>query len=137
MKAFVIDTNCLLQIIPLRSSYRPIWDAFRNGLFYICVTNEIISEYMEILGRYTTQYVAENIVNAILRSPFCKRFSPQFHFELIKQDPDDNKFVDCAIIANANYIVSEDAHFKVLSTIEFPHVNVINLDFLLEILPTL
>ena len=47
---------------------------------------------------------------------------------MITQDSDDNKFVDCAIIANADYIVSEDAHFKVLETILFPKMNVITLD---------
>ena len=49
-----------------------------------------------------------------------------------EQDPDDNKFVDFAIIANADYIVSEDAHFRVLEDIPFPRVNVILLDEFLE-----
>jgi len=56
---------------------------------------------------------------------FC---DPHFHFELIVQDPDDNKFVDCAIVASADYIVSEDNHFNVLKDVAFPKVNVITLD---------
>ena len=47
---------------------------------------------------------------------------------LIEEDPDDNKFVDCAIVAGADYIVSEDAHFRVLEKIPFPKVNVILLN---------
>ena len=47
---------------------------------------------------------------------------------MIADDPDDNKFVDCAIIANADFIVSEDSHFNVLKTISFPSVRVIRLD---------
>ncbi len=43
-------------------------------------------------------------------------------------DPDDNKFVDCAIIANADYIVSDDSHFKVLKDIPFPVVRVLSLE---------
>lgn len=127
MHYVVVDTNCLLQMISLHSPYRPAWNAFREGRYIICVSNEIISEYMEILGQQTTPFIAENIVNAILRSPFCQRFDPQYRFGLIKQDPDDNKFVDCAIIANADYIVSNDKHFKVLKTIPFPHVHVVKL----------
>ena len=50
-----------------------------------------------------------------------------FHFHLIEQDKDDNKFVDCAIAANAQFIVSEDSHFKHLKNIPFPTVNVIRL----------
>lgn len=41
---------------------------------------------------------------------------------------DNNKFVDCAIIAGADYIVSEDSHFHVLEHIPFPTVKVIRLD---------
>ena len=43
---------------------------------------------------------------------------------LIQSDSDDNKFVDCCITANAQYIVSNDRHFDILKHIEFPHVNV-------------
>lgn len=69
-----------------------------------------------------------------MRSPYTRFFEPHFHFRLIEQDPDDNKFVDCAIIAGADYIVSEDAHFRVLKTISFPTVCVIRLEqFLAEI----
>ena len=56
-----------------------------------------------------------------------------YHFNLIS-DRDDNKFVDCAIKANAKYIVSEDHHFNELKSIPFPHVEVIGLkQFLKEL----
>ena len=50
------------------------------------------------------------------------------HINLIQADKDDNKFVDCAIVAGAEYIVSEDAHFRVLDTIPFPSVSVKRLE---------
>lgn len=57
-----------------------------------------------------------------------------YHFNLITADPDDNKFVDCAIQANAHYIVTNDHHYDVLRHIEFPKVGLIKLmDFLLMI----
>lgn len=128
MRYVVVDTNCLLRMIPLRSKYRPAWDAFLDGKYILCVSNEIVSEYMEILSVKVSSTFAENIIGAILRSPFVRRFDPKFHFKLIEADPDDNKFVDCAIIANADFIVSEDSHFRVLKTISFPKVNVLTLD---------
>lgn len=128
MRFVVVDTNCLLCMIPMRSKYRPAWESFLDGKYILCVSNEIVSEYMEILTAKVSTSFAENIVGAILRSPFVRRFDPQFHFNLIESDPDDNKFVDCAIIANADFIVSEDSHFRVLKTIPFPKVNVLTLD---------
>ena len=124
----VIDTNCLVQVISVCSRYRRIWQAFREGRYVLCVSGEILNEYQEILERVANAIVAQNIVNAILHSPFTKFFAPHFHFRMIEQDPDDNKFVDCAIIAGADYIVSEDSHFRILKSIPFPKVNVISLD---------
>jgi len=53
---------------------------------------------------------------------------------LIDKDPDDNKFIDCAISGNVDYIVSNDKHFNVLSNIKFPSIEVVTADqFLLEL----
>lgn len=45
----------------------------------------------------------------------------------IRKDPDDNKFVDCAFAANAAFIVSNDHHFDVLESIDFPKILVLRL----------
>ena len=37
-------------------------------------------------------------------------------------DKDDNKFVDCAVSCNADYLVTNDRHFDILASIEFPKV---------------
>ena len=65
----------------------------------------------------------------VIRSPYTRKLDPHYRFGFIEQDPDDNKFVDCAIIANADYIVSGDSHFRVLEDIPFPRVGVISLFF--------
>lgn len=124
----VLDTNCLVQMLSVHSPARPAWDAYRQGRYTLCVSDEILNEYQEILERVTNAAVALNVVNAIARSPYTRHYTPHFRFGLIEQDPDDNKFVDCAIIAGADYIVSEDAHFRALRRIPFPTVNVIGLD---------
>lgn len=134
MRNVVVDTNCLLRMIPLHSRFRPVWEAFLAEKFIMCVSNDIIYEYMEILSRKVSETFAVNIVSAILKSNNVRLFAPQYHFNLITQDPDDNKFVDCAIIANADFLVSNDSHFKVLSNIKFPRVNVISLEHFSETL---
>ena len=62
MHPVVIDTNCLLQIISRNSPYRPIWDAFLAGKYELCVSNDILEEYQEILEQQITPTVAENLV---------------------------------------------------------------------------
>lgn len=128
MNPVVIDTNCLLQIIARKSPYRPIWDAFLQGKFQLCVSNEILNEYQEILEEQITPTVAENIVLLILNQPNVLFVDPYFRMNLITQDPDDNKFVDCAFAAGADYLVSEDSHFDILRNIPFPQLNLVTLD---------
>lgn len=128
MNPVVIDTNCLLQIIARKSPYRPIWDAFLAGRFDLCVSNEILDEYQEILEEQITPTVAENIVLLILNQRNVQLIDPHFRMGLITADPDDNKFVDCAFAAGADYLVSEDSHFNILRTTPFPQLRLVTLD---------
>ncbi len=93
----------------------------------MCVSNEILFEYREVLERKTNTEIAENVINFIAVNPFTEKTEIYFNFGLISQDADDNKFVDCAISANAVCLVSNDAHFQVLKTIKFPQVNILTL----------
>lgn len=128
MRPVVIDTNCLLQIISRKSPYRPIWDAFLSGRYQLCVSNEILDEYQEVMEQQITPTVAENVVLLILNKKNTLFVDPHFRLGLITADPDDNKFVDCAFAAGADYLVSEDSHFEVLRTTPFPQLNLVTLD---------
>ena len=128
MHPVVIDTNCLLQIISRNSPYRPIWDAFLVGKFDLCVSNDILEEYQEILEQQITPTVAENLVLLILNKQNVKLVDPHFRMGVITADPDDNKFVDCALAANADYLVSEDSQFYIFRSLAFPHLNLVTLD---------
>ena len=134
MNPVVIDTNCLLQIIARKSPYRPIWDAFLAGRYDLCVSNEILDEYQEILGQQITPTIAENVVLLILNQKNVQLVDPHFRMGLITADPDDNKFVDCAFASGADYLVSENSHFNVLRSIPFPQLNLVTLDEFLRVL---
>ena len=123
----VLDTNCLIAILSRKGNYFPVWQDLHQGKYILCVSNDILEEYEEILSQKTNPIIASNVIQVIINSPFVEFVNTYFHFHLIEQDKDDNKFVDCAIAANAQYIVSEDAHFKHLKHIPFPTVNVIRL----------
>jgi uncharacterized protein len=133
----VIDTNILLVSVSDRSPYHLIFKSFVERKYSLCVTTEILDEYAEILSTYSSQFLTNNTLEVIenaVNSVFITRY---FTFDLIKVDPDDNKFVDCAIASNSEFIVTNDAHFKVLKDIPFPKVNVISIDDFMEILKNL
>ena len=118
----VLDTNCLLRTVSQRSEYYTVWKDFILGKYVLCVTTEILEEYEEIISSHMSPLAAQIVIETILRANNVKRVDAHFRFGLITADVDDNKFVDCAIAANAKFIVSDDSHFKVLQTIPFPKV---------------
>ena len=127
----VLDTNSLIQSISPKSTYHEVWQSVLTGRSTLCVSNEILEEYAEILNRLAGKKTADLVLNSIIECKNVVFLTPYYHFNLISADPDDNKFVDCAIQANARYIVTNDHHYDVLRQIEFPKVGIIKLiDFL-------
>jgi len=127
MKRIVLDTNCLIASLSRTSRSYSVWQGLHEGKFILCVSNEILTEYQEMIGRKTTPAIAENVIQYLTNSDFVEFITPYYRFGLIKADSDDNKFVDCAIAANATYIVSDDKHFKPLHDISFPKLFVLKL----------
>ena len=98
----------------------------------MCVSTEILEEYAEVLERYASPEFAEAALGVILNNPYTLFVNVYYHFKLIEADPDDNKFVDCAVASNAKFVVTEDSHFEVLKKIDFPKIEVIGLDEIIQ-----
>lgn len=120
--------------VSARGPYHSVWTAFLEGRYTLCISNEIIEEYVEVLSRNINNVVGAAIVYTILASPNIVKADPHFHFNLITVDPDDNKFVDCAIASNARLIVTEDHHFDILCTIDFPVVDIVGIEEFMEMI---
>ena len=134
MRHVVLDTNALIQALPTRSRYHKIWTDFLAGSYCLCVSNEILSEYEEILAQLASPEVAHNVVEAIARHPKTIYRESYYRFHLLSDvDKDDDKFVDCAITVGADYIVTEDSHFNRLKQIPFQRLNVLTLDEFMQI----
>lgn len=132
MQNIVLDTNSLIMAVSANNEYYKVWQDFLDGKYNLCISNEIIEEYVEVIGRNLSPVFADIISSVILNRDNVLQVDPTYSFGLITVDPDDNKFVDCAIVSNARYIVTQDHHFKVLNDIPFPHVEVIGIDDFLK-----
>lgn len=80
MKRIVLDTNCLLMSIPKNSPYRIVWEAFLNREFTLCLSNEIVEEYLEILSKKTTATIAGNVISTILNQHNIELVNPHYRF---------------------------------------------------------
>lgn len=130
----VIDTNVFLVIIPSLSQYHQAYKALRENRYDLAVSNEILLEYEEQLAfRYNITDTAEILEN-LLENQNIQLCNPEYKWNLISLDPDDNKFVDCAIASNSDWIITNDKHFHVLKDIGFPKVNVISIEKFIDLL---
>lgn len=130
----VLDTSSLLVCIGRLSRFRPIFDALIEGRIQLLITNEILNEYVEKLEEKTNLIVAENVSNFLLRSPDVQRIEIYFNWSIITEDVDDNKFVDCALNGQADYLVTDDKHYNLLKDLDFPLVNTIRTQDFLKII---
>lgn len=133
-RKIVLDTNCLISSLSRRGQYYPVWKGLQTGKYVLCVSTEILEEYAEIISQKMSVEVAANVIHLLLESQYVELINPYFRLQLIKDDQDDDKFVDYAFAANATYIVSDDKHYDVLKDIEFPKLLVLKLKEFLGLL---
>lgn len=131
----VMDTNVLLISLPKVSKYRPIFNALLQSKYTLAISTEILNEYIEIISQKTSPVIADNLGGLFTQLSNIEKTEVSYRWNLIIEDVDDNKFVDCAVAAQVDYIVTNDKHFNILKNVEFPKTNVISADeFLNKIL---
>jgi uncharacterized protein len=133
----VIDSNVLLVAIGKTSKYKLIWSAFIEGKYQLIISEDVIHEYEEVLKAYSAPGVAEIVLEIFIESPDIVFKRIYYSWNVITSDPDDNKFFDVAAAANADYLVTNDAHFKEAEKLSFPKVTIISADMFLDIVKKL
>ena len=123
----VLDTNVLLVSISSRSRYYWIFEKLLAKEYDLYITNEVLMEYEEFISKKYDPSVARDVVKALLILPNVYKVTIYYHWNLIKEDIDDNKFVDCAINSNSHLLVTNDKHFNILQEIKFPKIKFTNI----------
>lgn len=120
----LLDTNCLLVCVPKQSPFRWVYDKILSGEIELVVSTEILFEYEELLSQFYSPQYAEAILNVLSNLPNVIKINPiTFNWLLISSDPDDDKFVDAYVAANAELLITNDKHYRILETIQFPPVS--------------
>ena len=132
----VIDTMVLLNSIPSKNAERIIYDAFMEKKFVWVYSTEILMEYSEKIEEMYSPETMRIVLEILLHTKNTQQFEPSYKWQLVEEDPDDNKFVDCAIGVNADYLVSNDKHIRKLLKKEnpFPPIQIVSFVEFREIL---
>ena len=113
-----IDTNVLPGMFGRAAPWLPLRRGLLARRFTWALSTEILLEYEEVASRQMGPEAVLRLMRFIeivdQTRGVIRRVSPSFRFHLITADADDNKFTDCAIATEADFIITEDRHFEVL-----------------------
>ncbi len=109
----VVDTNIFTSsLLNTEGNPRKVIDLWRFEKITLCISKEILAEYFAVLGRFG---MSEEPEGGELVQLFQKRYNQVFLTSVptilaISEDPADNKFIECAVAADAEYVISGDRH---------------------------
>ena len=105
----VVDTNVFVSSF-FGGNPRKIVDLWKSGQLTLCLSRPIIDEYIEVLQRLGLKNERElSELLSLFAHGFHVLFSaktPELH--LVEEDPDDDKFIECAVALKADFIISGD-----------------------------
>jgi hypothetical protein len=123
----VVDTNVLVSsFLTPKGHPRAVIDLWKTGQISLCVSEEILEEYLEVLARLGLrgEPELENLLRMFKRKENLVFRKVAVHFHRVKEDPADDKFIDCAVGARARYIISGDFHL--LNVKQFKTVKIVS-----------
>lgn len=111
----VIDTNIFVSSF-FGGKPRKIIDLWKEGKITLCLSKDILNEYIEVLHRIGLQ---DEVELEELLSLFAKSFNILFttktpRIKVVKDDPDDDKFIECAVALKAEVIITGDKAIEVI-----------------------
>ncbi len=107
MTRVVFDTNVIVSALLARSGNEAA--ALRlvfSGVLIACVSPAILAEYRAVLSRPRFKAIPAQAVETLLKSLSQSQIvSPEFSLT-VSPDVEDNRFLECAAAAGADYLVS-------------------------------
>ena len=131
MLKVVLDTNILISAILFGGKPRQILEKAIRGEIRLCISEPILDELKGVLQRSKFDYSPE-MIQVILKelmgvSDFVNASKT---IDVVLEDPEDNRILECAVEAEANYIITGDFHLLKLS--RYRDIEIVNAFTFLE-----
>ncbi len=112
----VLDTNVFVSAVFFGGHPGRVLAAWRDGVIDVVVSDEIIQEYVRVGRRLADQFPGVALWTALdLVAAAAELVAAPPLQETVCRDPDDDKFLACALAAQARYIVSGDRDLLAIS----------------------
>ena len=108
----VIDTSIFIASF-WEGRSRTVVELWKKGKITLCASEAILKEYFYIIPRFNRlNKEAGELLSLFKARKNIKMITPSKRLKVIQEDPADNKFLECAIEAKAEYIISADKHLR-------------------------
>lgn len=115
----VLDTNVLISAILFGGKPRRVLDLVISGSVDCTLSTAILDELKDVLQRPKFGFSADVCFHIIEElHGACDIISPSVSVDVIRSDPDDDRILECAVDAQAHFIVSGDPHLLDLGKFE-------------------
>ena len=105
----VLDTNVFVSSF-FGGNPRKVVNLWKTGEIILCLSGPIIDEYVEVLQRLGLQNESElsELLGLFARGLHVIFAAKTPELQVVEDDPDDNKFIECAVALKADFIISGD-----------------------------
>lgn len=114
----VLDTNILVSSVFWMGNPHRIVELAIEGKIRACTSPEILAELEKVLKRdfLEDHDFIDSQIALILE--YAEVVMPVRRIQAVKDDPEDDKILECAVAAGAEYIVTGDPHLLDLGNFE-------------------
>lgn len=122
----VLDTNIVVSALLFGGQPEKLLTLWKEGKILPLCSKEIVDEYLKVLSYPKFQLTKEEISYLLTREilPWFEVVEVSRREPYVEADPEDDKFIWCAVEGKANYVVSGDKHLLELNNSPVPILSV-------------
>jgi putative PIN family toxin of toxin-antitoxin system len=129
----VIDTNVVLSAILFGGKPKQVLEMALSGSIQLVISESLVIELQGVLQRPKFELSAQLVQTIVSEyASIACWIEPSEHFKVVVDDPSDNFFIDCAVAAKADYLITGDRHLLNLGT--FKTIKIVSVETFIDIL---
>ena len=114
----VLDTNTLISALLFSGTAARLVPLWQSRRITVLVSKEILQEYLRVLA-YPKFQLGDHEIRALVEEellPFAETLRVRRRLAVVRRDPEDDKFLECAVAGRAEYLVTGDRDLRELGS---------------------
>lgn len=106
----VLDTNTLVSALLFSGTASRIVSLWQSRQITVIVSGATLQEYLRVLA-YPKFHLSDHDIRGLIEEevlPFVETVQVRRRLAVVRRDPDDNRFLECAVAGRATHLVTGD-----------------------------